>query len=152
MSLQAVSTSTASAAGSPVGIFCMAGDFPFRNWCDCCGNAPCTCFTDLTSVDLTNANSNNYTITMSTWTCSNCGVLVPMGTYHTCNWFPSGTGTAPVMIPSIFGEVPVRECALCDKVLEPEEKKMCKDCRGVFEAWKFLTKRPDPEDGGDEEK
>jgi hypothetical protein len=140
MSLQTVSTFTASGSNSPIGIYAMSGDFPFNGpWCDCCGNTPCSCFT-AKSVDTT-----DYTLTVISYTCHNCGVLISMGQWHVCQWSAPNTGTAPVMIPSVWTAPPVVECVLCDKPLEADDKKVCKDCRGVFEAWKFLTKKPDPE-------
>ena len=57
-----------------------------------------------------------------------------------------GTGINPSVIPWVnpapnsFVFEPLPECALCDKPLELGERKVCKECRGVFEAWKFLSK------------
>lgn len=130
MSLESVSNACIS-DGSMSAIFASfsSGD-PF---CSIHGNGPCGCYT---SVD-----SSDYTIT-STWTCGQCGQVCQFGTYHFCMISVPGSGCMPSVNPFILT---LPECAFCDKPLELNDKKVCKECRGVFEAWKFLTKKDEPE-------
>lgn len=141
MSLAASSTYTASMAAGSAIFSASAGD----PWCPTHGWGFCPCYGSSEYTDL-----NSYSI-YATYTCPMCSQICTIGTYHVCttvmpNTYP-GTNPAPPFIPTLV--FPALECAICDKVLEPHEKKLCSDCRGVFEAWKFLTKKePEPEDKG----
>jgi hypothetical protein len=67
---------------------------------------------------------------------------------NTGDWTSPGSVPVPYVPynPNTFTiSIPVPECAFCDKPLEADDKKLCKDCRGVFEAWKFLTKKDEPD-------
>jgi hypothetical protein len=99
------------------------------------GSGPCCCYT--------NVNTNDYTVT---WTCGVCGVTVPFGANHLCT--APGTPWTPMpYVPAAPFTISISlpECAFCDKLLEVDDKKLCKECRGVFEAWKFLAKKDEPE-------
>lgn len=57
-----------------------------------------------------------------------------------------GTGSGQC-VPTPFVFTPtVLECALCDNALEMDDKKICKSCKGVLDAWKFLSKKDEPEE------
>src|SRR5262249_31955815 len=94
-------------------------------------------------IDSQTATSGSYSLSC----CPSCGMPVTDGLIHNCctspPWInPIGIGTSPC-VPEIFPffPQPPQECALCDKLLESDDKKVCKECRGVFEAWKWLSKK-----------
>jgi hypothetical protein len=68
-----------------------------------------------------------------------------MGTYHFCTTTAPGTVRWVNPAGNQTISFPLPECAFCDKLLESDDKKVCKECRGVFEAWKFLSKRDESE-------
>jgi hypothetical protein len=138
MNLEAVgSTICDASSGGAIFASFSAGD----PYCPTHGMGPCICGTSVLP------NTGDWTFT-STYTCFMCGAVVSYGSSHYC----TSPGSAPVPsvpynpYPNTFTiSIPVPECAFCDKPLEADDKKPCKDCRGVFEAWKFLTKKDEPE-------
>lgn len=113
--------------------------------CPTHGLSACECHDQsLSTSDIVLDDSNTYdasNIIVSTWTCASCGYVVAMGQYHICG----APQTTPIQWNPGSFTLPMPECALCDKPLVFGDKKVCADCRGVFEAWKFLTKKDESE-------
>ena len=146
MSLQALSSNFTASGSCAAFSSCMAGDFPPT--CSVCGHFACQCALPVSIYNSSNPfnGTSGYTWT-ATWTCATCGQSVPFGCSHSCPTYIPYTPQPCIPNPSTFTfpALEPRECALCDKPLEVDEKKVCKGCKAVFEAWKFLTSKPEPE-------
>ena len=71
------------------------------------------------------------------YTCLLCGVWVVPTLIHSC----TGTsGTFKITTGTTTVTNPTRECAGCDAELKYDEKMLCRECKGVFDAWRFLSK------------
>src|SRR5438552_971595 len=119
----------------------------------CCGpSGCCSCLSGTTvpggytclscGVWVVPNGTASHTCTPPTYTpvgysCLLCGVWVAPTLVHSCTGtsgtFKITTGTTTVINPT-------RECAGCDAELKYDEKMLCRECKGVFDAWRFLSK------------
>lgn len=141
MSLQTFTAAASAASFTACAASAMAGDI--LPTCSVCGQYACSC-----ALSVYNANSpwngSSYTTWTASWTCATCGQSMPFGASHICT-SPCIPITPTIPNSNTFSYTLERECFLCDKMLDWDDKKVCKSCKAVFDAWKFLTSKPEPE-------